>query len=78
MMAPICARAQAPQRAADPRAHPPPWVSSPDRCRAAPVSPGDGGDASEVCRLFHCRHFELMATLLVRNPLRMHPFHFPY
>jgi len=39
-MAPISARAHAPQRAAAPRAHPPPWASSPTdaalrRCRPA-------------------------------------------
>jgi hypothetical protein len=53
-LAPIYARAHATLRAADPRAHQPPWASSPDRCRAAPVSPGDSGDAWEVCRPFHC------------------------
>jgi hypothetical protein len=39
-MAPISARAHATQRAAAPRAHPPPWARSPDRSRVVPVSPG--------------------------------------
>ena len=73
-------RAHATHRAAAPRAHPPPWASSPGRFRASPASPGDGSDASVVSRRFHCRHFEPMAALLARNPLRIHPetFHFPY
>jgi hypothetical protein len=79
-MAPISDRAHATQRASAPRAHPPPWASSPDRCRAAPVSPGKGSDACVVSRRFHCCHFEPMAALLARNPLRIHPetLHFPY
>ena len=38
--APICARAHAPQRVAAPRAHPPPWASSPGRLRALRTSAG--------------------------------------
>ena len=78
--APIRARAHATQRAAAPRAHPPPWAGSPGRFRASPASPGDGSDASVVSRRFHCVHFQPMAALLARNPLRIHPetFHFPY
>ena len=79
-MAPISAPAQAPQRAPAPRAHPPPWASSPGRFRASPASPGDGSVAEVVSRRFHCVHFQPMAALLARNPLRIHPetFHFPY
>ena len=69
--APICARAHAPQRAAAPRAHPPPWAGSPGRFRASPASPGDGSDVSVVSRRFHCVHFQPMAALLARNPLRI-------
>jgi hypothetical protein len=78
--APISARAHATQRAAAPRAHPPPWATRPGRFRASPVSIGDGSDACVVSRWFHCCHFEPMAALLARNPLRIHPetFHFPY
>jgi hypothetical protein len=78
--APIRARAPAPQRAAAPRAHPPPWAGSPGRFRASPASPGDGSDAEVVWRRFHCGRFPPMAALLARNPLRIHPetFHFPY
>ena len=36
--------------AAAPRAHPPPWASSPGRFRASPASPGDGSDAGVVWR----------------------------
>ena len=43
-MAPICARAHATQRAAAPRAHPPPWASSPGQFLSSPSSPGDGSD----------------------------------
>jgi hypothetical protein len=50
MTEPICARAQAPHRAAAPRAHPPPWASSPGPFRASPASPGDGSDAWVVWR----------------------------
>jgi hypothetical protein len=76
-MAPISARAHAPQRAADPRAHTPPGARSPGRFRASPASPGDG---SGVCVVSRRCHFEPMAALLARNPLRIHPetFHFPY
>jgi hypothetical protein len=79
-MAPISARAHTTQRAAAQRDHPPPWASSPGRFRVSLASPGDGSDASVVFRRFHCRHFEPMAALLARNPLRIHPetFHFPY
>ena len=60
--APISARAHAPQRAAAPRAHPPPWASSPGRFRASPASPGDGSVAEVVSRRFHCVHFQPMAA----------------
>jgi hypothetical protein len=68
------------QRAAAPRAHPPPGARSPGRFRASPVSPGDGSGAWVVWRRFHCGRFPPMAALLARNPLRIHPetFHFPY
>jgi hypothetical protein len=49
-VAPISARAHAPQRSTAPRAHPPPWASSPGRFRASPASSGDGSDAWVVWR----------------------------
>ena len=44
------------------------------------VQPVGGKGTSVVSRRFHCVHFQPMAALLPRNPLRIHPetFHFPY
>ena len=60
MTEPINARAHATQRAAAPRAHPPPLrsVGRQGRFRASPASPGDGSDVSVVSRRFHCVHFQ--------------------
>ena len=52
------------QRAAAPRAHPPPRARSPGQFRASPASPGDGCGAWVVSRRFHCSHFGPMAALL--------------
>ena len=67
-MSPISALAHATQRAAAPRAHPPPWAGSPGRFRASPASPGDGSVASVVSRRFHCVHFKPMAVLQESTP----------